>query len=132
MHSCIRCSYYFISDVTLQVGALITIGCVISIDPKVDEILKALEKDTASYKNKNNDVNKENILQNDECDDFEEGYSDDEMFTAMVPPITDKKTEKNDTEVYFKTWILDICFKNTGWMFKDNEVIVSHIYFLNL
>ncbi|XP_050350439.1 HEAT repeat-containing protein 6 [Nymphalis io] len=110
-------------DVTLQVGALITIGCVISIDPKVDEVLKALEKDTALSKDENNKINKENICLNDECDDFEEGYSDDEMFTAFETSIDDKKTEKHSTEVHFKSWILDICFRNMGWIFKDNEVI---------
>ncbi|XP_046965630.1 HEAT repeat-containing protein 6 isoform X1 [Vanessa cardui] len=109
-------------DVTLQVGALITIGCVISIDPKVDEVLKSLEKDTAINKIENNKVNKENIPLNDECDDFEEGYSDDEMFTAFGSTEHDEKDEKHNTDVYFKSWILDICFKNMGWMFKDNEV----------
>nr|XP_026499699.1 HEAT repeat-containing protein 6 isoform X1 [Vanessa tameamea]XP_026499700.1 HEAT repeat-containing protein 6 isoform X1 [Vanessa tameamea]XP_026499701.1 HEAT repeat-containing protein 6 isoform X2 [Vanessa tameamea] len=109
-------------DVTLQVGALITIGCVISIDPKVDEVLKALEKDTAIDKGENNKGDKENVPLNDECDDFEEGYSDDEMFTAVGSIEHDEKDEKLNTEVHFKSWILDICFKNMGWIFKDNEV----------
>ncbi|XP_045773429.1 HEAT repeat-containing protein 6 isoform X1 [Maniola jurtina] len=108
-------------DITLQVGALITVGCVLSIDPKVDETLKAMEKDTVRYKNPNEQINKENMPLNDECDDFEEGYSDDEMFTAVDSEICDVKVE-NSKETYFKYWILDICFKNMGWLFKDNQI----------
>ncbi|CAH0715508.1 unnamed protein product, partial [Brenthis ino] len=105
-------------DVTLQVGALITIGCVLSIDPKIDEVLKAMEKDSVSYKTQKQ-IDKENIPLNDECDDFEEGYSDDEMFT-----LTDESNQTEQAnEVCFKSWILDICFKNMGWLFKDSETI---------
>lgn len=93
----------------------------LSIDPKVDEILKSMEKDSASQKNENK-INNDIIYLNDECEDFEEGYSDDEMFTST--DTNDKKAEIN-TQVIFKTWILDICFKNMGWLFKDNETIVS-------
>ena len=83
--------------------------------------MKAIEKDSVPQKHENQ-INNETISLNDECEDFEEGYSDDEMFTAC--DTYDKKTEK-PTQVPFKSWILDICFKNMGWLFKDNETIVS-------
>ncbi|KAI8436833.1 hypothetical protein MSG28_010288, partial [Choristoneura fumiferana] len=105
-------------DITLQVGALITMGCVLSVDPKVDEILKAIEKDSVSTKPSNE--LKDNKTISEECDDFEEGYSDDEMFIAVEQNC--EEITKEDTH-YFKSWILDICFKNLGWAFKDNEVI---------
>ncbi|GBP30966.1 HEAT repeat-containing protein 6 [Eumeta japonica] len=103
-------------EVTLQVGALITMGCILSIDPKVEEVTKAVQKDTASTKvlelNKSKDI--------DECDDFKEGYSDDEMFMAVNE--VSAECERCDI-VHFKSWILDICFKNMGWFFKGNEII---------
>ncbi|XP_023946380.1 HEAT repeat-containing protein 6 [Bicyclus anynana] len=110
-------------DFSLQVGALITIGCVLSVDPKIEEILKAMEKDTVPYRNQNEQSNKETVPLNDECDDFEEGYSDDEMFVAVESEVSDVKKEKDMKTFYFKSWILDICFKNMGWLFKDNERI---------
>ncbi|XP_049873203.1 HEAT repeat-containing protein 6 [Pectinophora gossypiella] len=108
-------------DVTLQVGALITMGCVLSVDPKVEEILKAIEKDVISSKTPEK-LNKNN-METDECDDFEEGYSDDDMFVAVDQPVN--KPDENDTKEthYFKSWILDICFKNMGWTFKGNEIM---------
>ncbi|KAJ2949139.1 hypothetical protein O0L34_g6080 [Tuta absoluta] len=107
-------------DVTLQVGALITMGCVLSVDPKVDEVIKAIEKDAVPSKITHKPI--ENNVDNDECDDFEEGYSDDEMFMAVDHPVT-KSDESNMKEVhYFKSWILDICFKNMGWVFRGDEI----------
>lgn len=98
----------------------------LSIDPKVDEILKAIEKVPGPNKHHNEEINKENIPLNDECDDFEEGYSDDEMFNAVEESdISDVKIEKDKENVYFKSWILDICFKNMGWLFRGNERTVS-------
>ncbi|XP_045498148.1 HEAT repeat-containing protein 6 [Colias croceus] len=109
-------------DVTLQVGALITMGCVLSIDPKVNELLLAIRKDASYCKSTANSSNKENKTNMDDCDDFEEGYSDDEIFTAIEPvEVIVEKDNKNTS--YFNTWILDICFKNLGWMFKGDERI---------
>lgn len=118
----VRASRKFLvhKDVTVQVGALITMGCVLSIDPKVDEVLKCIEKDTAPTKPVNQ-IYKESD-NNEECDDFEEGYSDDEMFTAVEQTCIEKISEEENTH-YFKSWILDICFRNMGWSFKDSEVI---------
>lgn len=98
-----------------------TIGCVLSVDPKVEEILQAMEKDQVCNKSQQNILNKENVSLNDECDDFEEGYSDDEMFTAET--VNDKSEEVD--KYLFKSWILDICFKNMGWLFRSNEIVVS-------
>ncbi|XP_041979377.1 HEAT repeat-containing protein 6 isoform X1 [Aricia agestis] len=96
-------------DVTLQVGALITIGCVLSIDPKVPEVLKSMEKDASTSCKTQSDENSDlNNL------DDEEGYSDDEFFAEEV-------SDKKENEYCFKSWILDICFKNIGWLFKGNE-----------
>lgn len=95
-------------------------GCVLSVDPKVDEVLKAIEKDSVASKSSNEVTDNKAISK--ECDDFEEGYSDDEMFTAVEQNC--EEITKEDTH-YFKSWILDICFKNMGLAFKDNEVIVS-------
>ncbi|OWR52475.1 eg:34f3.4 protein [Danaus plexippus plexippus] len=106
-------------DVTLQVASLVTIGCVLSVDPKVEEILQAMEKDQVCNKSQQNILNKENVSLNDECDDFEEGYSDDEMFTAET--VNDKSEEVD--KYLFKSWILDICFKNMGWLFRSNEIV---------
>jgi hypothetical protein len=93
-------------------------GCVLSVDPKVDEILKAMEKDKGSK-----DINIKPQEVTEECDDFEEGYSDDELFLANdEKPLNDKINAENSD---FKSWIIDICFKNMGWIFKGNEVIVS-------
>ncbi|CAK1551115.1 unnamed protein product [Leptosia nina] len=103
-------------NVTLQVGALITMGCVLSIDPKVNEVLKAIQKDTTVSKC-TTDSDKENKSCNEGCDDFEEGYSDDEMFSV-------ESVDRNDDVPYFSTWILDVCFKNIGWMFRGQEKII--------
>ncbi|KAL4715902.1 hypothetical protein ACJJTC_013202 [Scirpophaga incertulas] len=103
-------------DVTLQVGALITMGCVLSIDPKLEEILKAMEKDVTPLKTICQVIHQESPI--DECDDFEEGYSDDELFIAK-----ENKNVINKEICGFKLWILDICFKNIGWIYKDNEFV---------
>ncbi|XP_072949286.1 HEAT repeat-containing protein 6 [Epargyreus clarus] len=110
-------------DVKLQVGALITMGCVLSVDPKVDEILKAMEKDSVPCKVTNISINNDKV-ETEECDDFEEGYSDDEMFTAaesqeIINVLN--RDEKDEGTCYFKSWILDICFKNLGWIFKGSD-----------
>ncbi|KAG7308603.1 hypothetical protein JYU34_005823 [Plutella xylostella] len=67
-------------DVTLQVGALVTMGCVLSINPTVDEVLKSVEKDNVQTKSATSEHNatKSSLVD----DDFEECYSDDEMFVA--------------------------------------------------
>lgn len=106
-------------DITLQVGALITMGCVLSVDPKVDEVLKSIEKDAALTKKCYTNLSK---VEN-ECDDFEEGYSDDEMFTADPDPITMSNKESDVNVNCFRSWILDICFKNMGWIFKGSDVM---------
>lgn len=112
--------YLTLSDVTLQVGALITMGCVLSIDTKKGEVLRSVEKDTAPL---NINISQPTLLKSDsDCEDFEEGYSDDEMFTAIE---SDKCIEVKDVN-YFRSWILDICFKNMGWIFRANEVNVSN------
>lgn len=100
-------------------------GCVLSVDPKVDEILKAIEKDAVPSKIETNKTNTK--IENDECDDFEEGYSDDEMFTAIDHQGNSDDVVCNDDEqkYCFKSWILDICFKNMGWTFKGEEVTVN-------
>ncbi|CAK1580315.1 unnamed protein product [Parnassius mnemosyne] len=112
-------------DITLQVGALITIGCVLSVDPKVDEILKAMEKDTLLTKTSY--VNEESKPDTEECDDFEEGYSDDDIFVAVDGETTKNKEIKDNDKLKirscFKSWILDICFKNIGWLFKGEEIM---------
>ncbi|KAG6456598.1 hypothetical protein O3G_MSEX009826 [Manduca sexta] len=105
-------------DYTLQVGALITMGCVLSVDPKTDEIIKAVEKDTAETT-----FNQMKLNTDDECEDFEEGYSDDEMFTVNTQSTNNEQNE--DCGLYFKSWILDICFKNMGWIVRDNEITRS-------
>ncbi|KAJ8722117.1 hypothetical protein PYW08_004519 [Mythimna loreyi] len=115
-------------DVTLQVGALITMGCVLSVDPKVDEVLKAIEKDAVPSKistsmSSSKIVFTTHKVDAEECDDFEEGYSDDEMFTA-VDKLTLESGDKNIEEGhYFRSWILDICFKNMGWVFRGREIV---------
>ncbi|XP_053609751.1 HEAT repeat-containing protein 6 [Plodia interpunctella] len=101
-------------DVTLQVGALITMGCVLSVDPKIDEILKSIQKDAVPTK-----ISVNSCKQNADCDDFEEGYSDDDMF------VEDEvvKVEESDVNLYhFNSWILDICFRNMGWIFRGDKV----------
>lgn len=100
-------------------------GCVLSVDPKVDEILKDIEKDAASSKTQT--INSNTKIENDECDDFEEGYSDDEMFTASDHRSNgDDAVSRDDGRMYgFKSWILDICFKNMGWTFKGEDVTVN-------
>lgn len=114
-----------LSDITLQVGALITMGCVLSIDPKVDEVITAVEKDAVPSLIINTNITPDP----EECDDFEEGYSDDEMFTANEG--SNKMCKENENTHYFRSWILDICFKNMGWIFKGNEVCVSTYFFGN-
>ncbi|KAF9421110.1 hypothetical protein HW555_002822 [Spodoptera exigua] len=113
--------------VTLQVGALITMGCVLSVDPKIDEVLKAIEKDTVPSKISTSMSSTKitfttHKVDAEECDDFEEGYSDDEMFTAAEPLV-----QSGDDKVegyYFRTWILDICCKNMGWRIKPSPIPV--------
>ncbi|CAH2246737.1 jg8801 [Pararge aegeria aegeria] len=90
------------------------------VDPKIEEIMKAMEKDTVAYKN-HSETNKENVSLNDECDDFEEGYSDDEMFIAIESENNDVKIEKDKNTFFFRSWILDICFKNMGWLFRGDK-----------
>lgn len=116
-------------DVTLQVGALITMGCVLSVDPKVDEVIEAIEKDAVSNKvtanTSTSGVAPSNNIQfeTEDCDDFEEGYSDDEMFTAVDNDIEGSKDKVDSQGHYFRSWILDICFKNVGWIFRGNEIL---------
>lgn len=114
--------YWFIliSDINLQVGALITVGCVLSVDPKVDEVLEAIKKDSVSLRHSQSESQKDNVS-NEECDDFEEGYSDDEMFIVMES----KNVKESNGQIIFKSWILDICFKNMGWTFKYNNIVVN-------
>ncbi|XP_047029951.1 HEAT repeat-containing protein 6 [Helicoverpa zea] len=114
-------------DVTLQVGALITMGCVLSVDPKVDEVLKAVEKDAVASKITTSMSSSKvtfttHKIDAEECDDFEEGYSDDEMFTAVEHQVKIGEKEVEEGH-YFRSWILDICFKNMGWIFRGNEVV---------
>lgn len=122
------------SDVTLQVGALITMGCVLSVDPKVDEVIKAIEKDSVPSKISTSMSSSKVTFTNDtlkfdteECDDFEEGYSDDEMFTAIENKTEYSKETDTMESLCFRSWILDICFKNLGWIFKGNEIVVRLI-----
>ncbi|XP_048478453.1 HEAT repeat-containing protein 6 [Plutella xylostella] len=106
-------------DVTLQVGALITMGCVLSINPTVDEVLKSVEKDNVQTKSATSEHNatKSSLVD----DDFEECYSDDEMFVATEENAVD---DANTTHThYFKSWILDICLKNMGWTFRGGEIV---------
>lgn len=105
---------------TLQVGALITMGCVLSVDPKTEEILKTIEKDSAITKPVSREPN--HNTSSGDCDDFEEGYSDDDMFV-----VSEGDSTKNDVQCgqYFSSWILDICFKNMGWTFRNGVVVVS-------
>lgn len=107
----------YFADVSLQVGALVTMGCVLSIDPKVDEVLNAVEKYSVTTK-KGSDLS--DSTGDEECSDFEEGYSDDEIFTTD----TSKLSADTRNDYNFKSWILDICFKNIGWTFKENEIVV--------
>ncbi|XP_068633378.1 HEAT repeat-containing protein 6 [Battus philenor] len=119
--------FLFNKDVSFQVGALITFGCIVSVEPKVDEVLMAIQSDILPDAMADSSNSKEGKPDNEECDDFEEGYSDDEM--SVVVNITPKIAEKCVTEWnskyrtgrYFNSWILDICFKNIGWLFKGNE-----------
>ncbi|XP_028039412.1 HEAT repeat-containing protein 6-like isoform X2 [Bombyx mandarina] len=99
-------------DITLQVGALITMGCVLSVEPKVEEVLKSIEKDTAFQNSPQNQITITDDLE--ECGDFEEGYSDDEPFEDFS--VTKEKS------TYFRSWILDICFHKIGWLFRGPEV----------
>ncbi|XP_059052046.1 HEAT repeat-containing protein 6 [Achroia grisella] len=110
-------------DVTLQVGALITMGCVLSVDPKVDEIQKSVQKDIVPSKNVDV-VEKDNNIDSEVCDDFEEGYSDDEIIPTSHP-ITPKCDKGRELENLYccTSWILDICFKNMGWIFRGNQVM---------
>ncbi|CAG9102480.1 unnamed protein product [Plutella xylostella] len=106
-------------DVTLQVGALITMGCVLSINPTVDEVLKSVEKDNVQTKSATSEHNATKSSLAD--DDFEECYSDDEMFVATEENAVD---DANTTHThYFKSWILDICLKNMGWTFRGGEIV---------
>lgn len=107
-------------------GALITMGCVLSIDPKVDELLRSLEKDSSPAKVTKNVTNQKIV--SEDCDDFEEGYSDDEMFTMDDRSSGEIDAENEVQSSCFDSWILDICSKNMGWMFKGNEVVVSEIF----
>lgn len=98
-------------------------GCVLSIDPKIDELLTAMNKDTAATKSISTQSKKDDIC----LDDFEdeEGYSDDEMFS--VNELQPEKMPDQENDIYnFKSWILDICFINVGWLFKRKERIVSY------
>ncbi|KOB75437.1 putative HEAT repeat containing 6 [Operophtera brumata] len=104
-----------------RVGALITMGCVLSIDTKKDEVLKSIDKDTVFLNINTSQTPNLNMSQtpninisqtpntdlksDGDCDDFEEGYSDDEMFTAVEQ--SDKCVMAEATN-YFSSWILDI------------------------
>ncbi|XP_050679813.1 HEAT repeat-containing protein 6 [Leptidea sinapis] len=99
-------------DKSVQVAALIAMGCVLSIDPKVDEVLQSIQKDTA----KETKSNKESETPNDDCDDFEEGYSDDEVFTMT-------ELSQEQAKFRFNTWILDICFRNLGWICEEKKMV---------
>lgn len=105
-------------------------GCVLSVDPKVGEVLKAIEKDTVQSK-ESSAANSFRIshtthkFDTEECEDFEEGYSDDEMFTAVEPIAVENSEKDKEDNHYFRSWILDICFKNMGWIFRGNQVTVS-------
>ncbi|XP_035439500.2 HEAT repeat-containing protein 6 [Spodoptera frugiperda] len=112
-------------DTTLQVGALITMGCVLSIDPKVDEVLKAIGKDTVPSKistsmSSSKIAFTEHKVDAEECDDFEEGYSDDEMFSAE--PVVDSGDDSEEGH-HFRSWILDICCKNMGWVVRGKDTV---------
>lgn len=105
-------------------------GCVLSVDPKVDEVLKAIEKDAVPSKistsmSSSKIVYTTHKIDPEECDDFEEGYSDDEMFTAVDHPSVERGDKEIEEGHYFRSWILDICFKNMGWIFRGSEVVVS-------
>lgn len=100
-------------------GALITMGCVLSVEPKVEEVLKSIEKDTAFQNSPQNQISITDDLE--ECGDFEEGYSDDEPFEDFS--VTKEKS------TYFRSWILDICFHKIGWLFRGPEVKVFYIVF---
>lgn len=118
---------------TLQVGALITIGCILSVDTKVDETLIAMKKDKLLTKVSNLQISNERSAEFEECDDFEEGYSDDEIESSEKENNKHKNHEVNNKFQIgscFKYWILDICFKNLGWLFKGDERLVRYYFFL--
>lgn len=106
-------------------------GCVLSVNPKVDEILEAIQKDTVPSEPSNTQDNNSKEVDDDECDDFEEGYSDDEMFSAINDQEMTRCDEEENVkhELCFKSWILDICFKHMGWTFKGGKIIVSGFSF---
>lgn len=106
-------------------------GCVLSIDPKVDEVLKAIGKDTVPSKistsmSSSKIAFTEHKVDAEECDDFEEGYSDDEMFSAE--PAVDSGDDSEEGH-HFRSWILDICCKNMGWVVRGKDTVVSYILF---
>ncbi|VVC91203.1 unnamed protein product [Leptidea sinapis] len=78
----------------------------------VDEVLQSIQKDTA----KETKSNKESETPNDDCDDFEEGYSDDEVFTMT-------ELSQEQAKFRFNTWILDICFRNLGWICEEKKMV---------
>lgn len=95
------------------------LGCVLSIDPKVEELYRVIEKDADNLKESSRSLRNEN---NEEYNDFEEGYSDDDIFMENDSETGEIVQEKK----YFKSWILDKCFINLGWAFKGNEVVVIY------
>lgn len=107
-------------DFTVQAAALIITGCVLSIDPVVDDVLKSIAKDEECMLTLKDKVKMETVDNQD--DDFEEDYPDDEIF--MLKPIS-KQNKSSDTGIpqhIFKTWILDVCFRNLGWMVKGTVI----------
>lgn len=91
----------------------------ISVDPKVDEVLRVLKDDGPDGKPENP---KSKPANEPECEDFEESYPDDDLVNTETDASIVK--EKFDKPLRLTSWVLAICFKNFGIVFEKDQIMV--------
>ncbi|KPJ08492.1 HEAT repeat-containing protein 6 [Papilio machaon] len=117
----IRCTKKFINqkDINIQLGSLVAIGSMISVDPKVDEILRVLKDDEPDVKPENP---KTACANEAECDDFEESYPDEDVAVTIERQAHLLK-EKYEKSLQLTSWVIVVCFKNFGIVFHNNQIM---------
>lgn len=142
MHLCLKFYiplFILVSDWTIQVAALIVMGCV--VDLPIPEIISLFHNEnqspeSAALRNASisevinkpkcftDDYDSDQCSDEEECDEAEETVSERladikclETETIIIPP---EKLEK-------LSWLIEICLKNLGWIIKNGIMEVNKI-----
>ncbi|KPI94371.1 HEAT repeat-containing protein 6 [Papilio xuthus] len=117
----IKCTKTFLKrkDINIQLGSLVAIGSMISVDPKVDEILRVLRDEEPGG---NPEDAKAVVPNGHNCADFEESYPDEDVVVTIErqPHLLKEKYEES---LRVTSWVIGVCFKNFGIVFHKGQIM---------